>query len=210
MFQYSFTGVVKHLIILNVIFFFGSYIVFEQWHIHELGRSSLAAFMPGSPYFQPYQIFTYMFMHGGFMHLAFNMLSLFIFGPMVEATWGTKKFLGYYLFCGVGAYALYLGLEYWRIGQMGGDPTESMNSMLGASGAIFGVMAAFMALFPNMELSFLFFPIPIRAKYFILAIVCIEWFLGAKGSTGGVAHMAHFGGALFGLILIAFWYWKKK
>jgi rhomboid-like protein len=208
MFQNGFTGVVKHLIILNVIFFFGSYIIFEQWPIHELGRIGLAAFMPGSPYFQPYQIFTYMFMHGSFMHLAFNMITLFMFGPMVEAQWGTKRFLAYYLFCGVGAYALYLGLEYWRISQTGGDPADSMSPMLGASGAIFGVMAAFMALYPDMELRFIFFPAGFRAKYFILVLVIIEWYLGARGSSGGIAHMAHFGGALFGLILIAFWYRK--
>jgi membrane associated rhomboid family serine protease len=109
----------------------------------------------------------------------------------------------------VGAYLCYLGIEAWSMTQMGEDPTESMNSMLGASGAIFGVMAAFMSLFPNYEIMLLFFPVPIRAKYLIMALVLVEWYLGSKGSSSGVAHMAHFGGALFGLILIAFWYRKK-
>jgi rhomboid-like protein len=209
MFQFNFSGVVRHLIILNILFFFGSYIVFEALPLSNLTRGDLAAFIPGSAQFQPWQMFTYMFMHASFMHLFFNMLMLLMFGPMVEMQLGTKRFLFYYLFCGVGAYFIYLGIEMWRIMQAGGDPADSATSMVGASGAIYGVLAAFMVLFPNFQISLIFLPIPFRAKYFILFLILTEWFSGAKAAGGNVAYMAHFGGALFGLILIAFWYRKS-
>ena len=109
-FYQPFTGVVRHLIIINVLMFIGTYVLLGQEHYDSmigdydvLGRLQLAAFMPGSEHFQPFQIATHMFMHGDPMHIIFNMLSLYIFGPMVEAVWGHKRFLFYYLFCGVGS-----------------------------------------------------------------------------------------------------------
>lgn len=208
MFQFNFTGVVRHLIIFNVIFFFGSYVLLDTLPVTDFSRSDLAAFIPGSPQFRPWQVFTYMFMHATFLHLFFNMLMLLMFGPMVEMQLGTKRFLFYYLFCGVGAYLVYLGIEAWRIAQAGGDPYDSVTSMVGASGAIYGVLAAFMALFPDFEIRLIFLPMPFRARYFILFLILTEWFSGARAAGGNVAYMAHFGGALFGLILLAFWYRK--
>ncbi|MCB0575529.1 MAG: rhomboid family intramembrane serine protease, partial [Saprospiraceae bacterium] len=107
-FYQPFSGVVRHLIIINALMFVGTYVIMgpEHWNGHEydvLGRLQLAAFLPGSEHFQPYQIATHMFMHGDIMHLAFNMFTLYIFGPMVEMAWGHRRFLFYYLFCGVGA-----------------------------------------------------------------------------------------------------------
>ncbi len=213
-FYQPFSGVVRHLIILNVLMFIGTYVILGSesfLRIGEgdesgLGRLVLAAFMPGSEFFQPFQIATHMFMHGDVMHLAFNMLSLYIFGPMVEMVWGHKKFLFYYLFCGVGAYTLHLGVQWWELEQAGIDPRSWNIPMLGASGAIFGIMTAFACLFPNQIISLLFPPISLKAKYFVPIMAGLELFYGVKGYSTGVAHFAHLGGAIFGFLLIMFWY----
>ena len=135
-FYQPFTGVVRHLIILNVLVFIGSYAILgsETWSVTDreytkLGRLYLAVYMPGSEHFRPFQLVTHMFMHGDLMHLAFNMLSLYIFGPMVEAVWGHRRFLFYYLFCGLGSYALHLGVQWWELEQMGIDPTSYNGAM---------------------------------------------------------------------------------
>lgn len=149
-FYQPFTGVVRHLIILNVLMFIGSYALLgsEAWNpvTHEyahLGRLILAVYMPGSEYFRPFQLVTHMFMHGDLGHLAFNMLSLYFFGPMVEMVWGHRRFLFYYLFCGFGALGLHMGVQYWELQQAGIDPLSWNGAMLGASGAIFGIYVAF-------------------------------------------------------------------
>jgi membrane associated rhomboid family serine protease len=147
-----------------------------------------------------------MFMHGDVMHLAFNMLSLYIFGPMVEMVWGHKRFLLYYLFCGVGAYALHLGVQWWELEQAGIDPVTWNIPMLGASGAIFGIMTAFACLFPNQVISLLFPPVSLKAKYFVPIMAGLELFYGVKGYSTGVAHFAHLGGAVFGFLIIMIWY----
>lgn len=213
-FYQPFTGVVRHLIIINVLMFVGTYVILGQESFPRiaagdesgLGRLILAAFMPGSEFFKPFQIATHMFMHGDPMHLAFNMLSLYIFGPMVEMTWGHKRFLFYYLFCGIGAYALHLGIQYWELEQAGIDPTTWNVPMLGASGAIFGIYVAFGYLFPNQVISLLFPPISLKAKYFVPIMAGLELFYGVKGYSTGIAHFAHLGGAVFGFILIMIWY----
>jgi len=213
MFYQPFTGVVRHLIILNVLVFIGSYVVLGQESFPRLmegdpsglGRLFLAAFMPGSQYFQPFQIATHMFMHGDIMHLAFNMLSLYIFGPMVEAVWGHKRFLLYYLICGVGSYMLHLGVQFWELDRAGIDPSSWNVPMLGASGAIFGIYVAFGSLFPNQVISLLFPPISLKAKYFVIIMAGLELFYGVRGYSTGIAHFAHLGGALFGFIMILIW-----
>ncbi|TNE68560.1 MAG: rhomboid family intramembrane serine protease [Bacteroidetes bacterium] len=207
------SGVVRHLLILNVLMFIGSYAILgdASWNPMEydysnLGRLSLAVFMPGSEHFQPYQIVTHMFMHGDLGHLAFNMLSLYFFGPMVEMAWGHKRFLFYYLFCGFGALALHMGVQYWELQQAGIDPTSWNGAMLGASGAIFGIYVAFAYLYPNQVISLLFPPVSLKAKYFVLIIAVLELFYGVRGQSTGVAHFAHLGGAVFGFGLIMYWY----
>jgi membrane associated rhomboid family serine protease len=172
----------------------------------ELGRLRLAAFMPGSPNFRPYQIATHMFMHGNVQHIAFNMLSLYFFGPMIESVWGAKRYLFYYLACGLGSFALHTGIQWYILQKAGIDPTTWNGSMLGASGAIFGLYAAFGYLFPNQTIQLLFPPIPLKAKYFVLIFAGLELFYGVSGVQSGTAHFAHIGGALMGFLLIMYWY----
>lgn len=213
------TGVVKHLMIINVLVFFGSYAVLDEAirsynpvdaGFSYLGRLSLAAFMPGSHHFQPYQIATYMFMHSDFKHLLFNMLSLFIFGPRVEELWGEKRFLFYYLSCGIGAYLLFMGVQWWEMAEMGFNPQDSNTPMLGASGAIFGVMIAFGYLYANMPMNLLFIPFEIKAKYLVAFLFIMEFVYGIKRTSTGVAHFAHLGGAITGLIIVLLWHNQGK
>lgn len=212
-FYQPFSGVVKHLIILNALMFFGSYAVLggEAWNATtyeytNLGRLILAVYMPGSENFRPFQIVTHMFMHGDLGHLAFNMFSLYIFGPMVEMAWGHKRFLFYYLFCGLGAFALHIGVQWWELEQAGYDPRTFNGAMLGASGAIFGIYVAFAYLYPNQIISLLIPPVSLKAKYFVLIMAGIELFYGFRGHSTGIAHFAHIGGALFGFGLLMYWY----
>lgn len=200
-FYQPFSGVVRHLIIINVLMYFGTLIV-----LGDDGRLVLASYLPGSVDFQPYQIATHMFMHADIMHLAFNMLSLYFFGPMVEMVWGPRRFLFYYLACGVGSFALYSGVTWWELQQQGIDPHLWTVPMLGASGAIFGVYVAFGYLFPNQIISLLFPPVSMKAKYFVIIMAGLELFYGVRGYSTGVAHFAHLGGALLGFLLIMYWY----
>lgn len=161
--------------------------------------------------FMPHQIITYMFMHASFMHIFFNMFALWMFGRIMERYWGSQKFLIYYFVCGIGA-----GLTQ-ELGQaMGFIPTLSCT--LGASGAVFGILLAFGMTFPDERIFIIPIPIPIKAKYFVFfyAVVEILEFLSVKD---GVAHLAHLGGMLFGLLLIIYWNknkdkdinnWKRK
>lgn len=220
--MYRITDTVKHLLIINVLVFLGSMLLgnpgedvmlslinersslFSDW-----GRYRLAMFFPASEYFQPYQIVTHMFMHGDIGHLFFNMFGLFMFGPPLESVWGPKRFLTYYLITGFGALGLHLLATYLEIQMMGGSSYLINVPMLGASGAIFGLLAGFGMLFPNATIMLLFPPIPLKAKYFVLIYAVIELFLGVSNMTGGVAHFAHVGGALFGVLLILFWRYKR-
>ena len=211
-FQQPFSGVVRHLIIINVLMFFGTNMLMgdgvgsDTGGFDYLGRLSLAAFMPGSAYFEPYQIATYMFMHGNFPHILFNMMTLYFFGPMIEMVWGDKRFLFYYFSCGVGAYFIYMGVQYWELSSAGIDPTSWNVPMLGASGAIFGVLTAFAYLFPNQVVSLLFPPVSIKAKYFVPIMALLELIYGVQRTSTGVAHFAHLGGAITGIIIIMLWY----
>ncbi len=212
-FQQPLSGVVRHLIIINVLMFVGTFVVLgtENWDVVTgtgyLGRLQLAAFIPGSPHFQPYQVLTHMFMHGDIMHILFNMISLYFFGTMVEMIWGPKRFLFFYLFCGVGSYMLQMATEWWQISS-GREMAEIVYNvpMLGASGAVFGIYVAFAFLFPNVEIRLLFPPVALKAKVFVPIIAALELFYGFGGYAQGIAHFAHLGGALFGMILILIWY----
>jgi membrane associated rhomboid family serine protease len=210
--QMPLSGVVRHLIILNVFMFIGTYILLGTEQIDpegngylDLGRLQLAAFLPGTAHFQPWQMITHMFMHGNIMHIAFNMLGLYFFGSMVEMIWGAQRFLFYYMFCGIGAWALHLGVQWWELKSMGIDPLMWNAPMLGASGAVFGIMVAFAFNFPEQEIRLMFPPVAMRAKYFVPIMAVLELIYGVQGFSTGIAHFAHLGGALFGFLLILFW-----
>ena len=195
------TPIVKNLIIINIIVYLGQ-ISFPQLEFYFMGH------YPISPAFKPWQIVTHMFMHGGFTHLFFNMFALFVFGSALERVWGGKRFLIYYLLCGVGAFFFYeftLGIEIYQ--QMGTfNPNRDLGWVVGASGSVFGLLLGFGMLFPNTQLMLLFPPIPIKAKYFVIGYGAIELMMAFNNSPGdNVAHFAHLGGMLIGYILIKKW-----
>jgi len=193
------TNIIKHLIILNAIIFFGTNALMGA------NRIILAMYYPASDFFRPFQIVTHMFMHADMGHLLFNMLTLFFLGQWVERLWGGRKFLFYYIFCGLGAAATHLAFMYYEINYLGN--LNAMNiPVLGASGAVYGVLVAFAILFPNQRLMLLFPPIPIKAKYLVIGLIGIDLFFGVSGMRSNIAHFAHLGGALFGFLLIKYWY----
>ena len=195
MFQ-NITPITKNIIILNVIVFILSNTFLPQMYYF------LVAYFPLAPEFKSWQIVTHMFMHGGFMHIAFNMLTLASFGPLLERFLGEKKYILLYFLSGLGAYALN---SLWIYYEMVNNGNEFMNvAMLGASGAIFGVVAAFTALYPNAEMMIMFIPFPIKAKILLPIVIVGSIYLGIN-NVGGVAHFAHIGGAIVGYILIKIW-----
>ena len=175
-----------------------------------VGDASLASFMlwpldSGSdPYaqggFLPWQVLTYGFMHGGFAHLAFNMLALVMFGAPLEHTWGEKRFLTYYLVCIVGAAAFQLAVGWWTMAQ-GGEAYPTV----GASGGVFGLLLAYGLLFPNQRVMLLIPPIPMKARTLVIVYGVIELLMGITNTMPGVAHFAHLGGMVFGWLLIRYW-----
>ncbi len=211
-FNMPFRGVSGQLIIINVVVFIGSYLLLGEplfnpltGDYDSLGRGALASYLPGSPHFEPFQIATHMFMHGNLPHLLFNMLGIYWFGTMVEMVWGPQRFLFYYLTCGLGAWAMHVGIQWWELERIGIDPTTFNGSVWGASGAVFGIMVAFALHFPNMEIRLMFPPIAMKAKYFVPIMAGAELVFGISGTATGIAHYAHLGGALTGLLLIGYW-----
>ena len=251
------TPVVRNLLIINVlIYFIGSFIKMDLTAIFGLRNINAETF-------KPYQLVTYMFLHGDLGHLFSNMFGLFMFGSMLERIWGSNRFLFFYFFTGVGAGVLYLGINYYESYKLaqainiysqhpspesfvgfinkytGGSGAIQLGSflekfranpadaslinetvmavksfynsqinipMVGASGAIFGILMAFGYLFPNTEMMLLFFPFPIKAKYFVTFYGLYELYTGIQRSQGdNVAHFAHLGGMLFAIILLKYW-----
>lgn len=150
--------------------------------------------------FRPWQLLTYGFMHGSFSHMLFNMIALYMFGAALEYTWGSRRFLTYYLVCVVGAGLLQLLVGWWTMSN-GGNAYPTV----GASGGVFGLLLAYGMLFPNHRLMLLFPPIPMKARTFVILYGAIELMLGFTGLQPGVAHFAHLGGMLFGWLLIRYW-----
>lgn len=187
--MFRLTPLVRNLIIINVVVFV----------IQQLGGDRITALVSlwplGSGYFAPYQFFTYMFAHGGMMHIFFNMFALASFGPILEHYWGDKKFLSFYMITGIGAGVLYAIVNYFLF-------PGAQGIMLGASGALYGILMAFGMVFPNLEIMLMFPPIPLKAKYMVFVMGGLTYFMDRSGS---VAHLAHFGGALVGFVLITFW-----
>ena len=209
----------KNLLIVNFLAFVATW-VFEMRGINLTSLLGLHFFLAKD--FHIYQFVTYMFLHGGFSHIFFNMFALWMFGAVVERVWGPKKFLFYYISCGIGAgliqeiaqYGSYMaeGLaayEYVRIGttQMATADYLNLWTTIGASGAVYAILLAFGMIFPNERLFIIPFPFPIKAKWLVLGYIAIELFFALSGPGDGVAHMAHLGGMLFGFIMIR--YWKK-
>ncbi len=166
--------------------------------------ANFALFPLGSPYFRPWQLLSYMFMHASWEHIIFNMFTLWMFGRFIEHDLGSRRFAVYYLVCGVGAGVIQLIVCY-----LTGAPL--FVPTVGASGAIYGLLLAFGMLHPNDIIMPLIPPIPMRAKWAILIFCGIELLLGIRGSlfsADNVAHFAHLGGALWGFLMIT--YWRKR
>lgn len=215
--MYSLALNVKRLLILNIGLFFLTSILSEDFWLQTfaffnpilIGNEDLL-----NPNFKIWQPLTYMFFHGGFSHLLGNMFALFIFGSNIEYYMGSQRFLQYYLFTGIGAALLYAGINSLEMQTLGVDsePYWYMAStpMIGASGAVFGLLIAFGMLFPNIELYLLFIPFPIKAKYFVTFYGLYELYLGSTQTQSSVAHFAHVGGLIAGFILLQFFGFKKR
>ena len=243
--MYRISPTVKQLLIINIIFFLGTFLSFNSDFIYSL----FGLYFPENINFKFWQILTHMFMHGNMPHILVNMFALWMFGSSVESILGSKNFLFFYLTCGLGAavsqlaflyYNYYVDLEFFvnngyesaeiinilnnkskpeinsLVNNIGIEKVASIfsnfnSTMVGASGAIMGILVAFGMFFPESKLMLLFFPIPIKAKYFIPAIIIMDLFSAITGqaifSPSNTAYVAHLGGALTGFIIM--YYWKK-
>ena len=210
--------VTKNLLIINVLCFFGM-LVARKYGIDINDLFGLHFFLASD--FNPVQLLTYMFLHANFEHIFFNMFAVWMFGRVLEQVWGPRRFLFYYLFCGIGAglmqelvqyieYATVLAsYDYVSTGTGPIPMGEYLNlfNTIGASGAVYAILLAFGMSFPNSPLFIFPLPFPIKAKWFVVGYAILELLLGL-GGRDGVAHFAHLGGMLFGLVLIL--YWRKK
>jgi membrane associated rhomboid family serine protease len=229
--------VIKNLLIINGLLFLATIVLGNTFDI-DLGRI-LGLYLPIAEQFKPYQVVSHMFMHANLGHIFFNMFALWMFGYALENVWGSRRFLVYYLITGFGAAALHMGVTYWELQSLFSalspeqvmqlkteglsilqnnqnylDETMARANLLlntttvGASGAVFGILLAFGMMFPNQRI-YLYFAIPVKAKYFVAAYGAIELYNGIANDPGSnVAHFAHLGGMLFGYLLIK--YWRSK
>jgi len=236
-FWHSIPPVVKNLIIINLLLFVGTMVAANQG-INLTRMLGLHYWASGN--FNAAQFVTYMFMHGGWAHLFFNMFAVFMLGSTLEHTWGSKRFLNFYIITGVGAGLIHLLVTFIRIQIVQAEMSPEMIQMVyaegtelwnrrmnytnpqmgalnvlinvptvGASGAVFGILLAFGMLFPNAPLYLMFIPVPIKAKYFVIGYGVLSLFMGFANVPGDrIAHFAHLGGMLFGIIIML--YWKKK
>ena len=152
-----------------------------------------------SNYFQPWQLISYAFLHGSFNHLFFNMFALWMFGLPIEKLWGSRKFAEYYVICIIGAGLVQLLVQYI---------SGNVYPTIGASGAVFGLLLAYGVTWPNAKLFLIFFPVPIKAKWFVLIYGGVELIFGVTGAMPQVAHYAHLGGLIFGAGLLWRWGWR--
>ena len=228
--------VVKNLLIINGLFFLATWTL-ENQGINLTKMFALHQFQ--SPDFEPWQLITHMFMHADFTHLLFNMFALWMFGKTLENMWGGKRFLTYYMITGFGAALIYVGYIQLQIAnitaelnpelinqvinatnntKISAEPSQFLSMqklynlinvpMVGASGAVYGLLLAFGMLFPN-SLIYLYFAIPVKAKYFVGGLGILALISGIGNNPGdNIAHFAHLGGMIFGIILLK--YWKKK
>ncbi len=204
--------VVKNLLIINGLLFLATITLINQGFdlIKVLGLHHWQ-----STHFQTWQIISHMFMHGDFTHLFFNMFAIWMFGSQLENLWGSKRFLKYYIFTGLGAAILHFTI--FQFYQLPGLPIHYQDLLItkhvvvGASGCLFGLLVAFGLLFPNTMLFFLFIPFPIKAKYFVIIYGLAELYYGIQNNPNdNIAHFAHLGGMLFGFLIIKYWQWYNK
>lgn len=212
--------ITKNLLIINILAFAATW-VFERRGIDLNGMFGLHFFMASD--FHPYQLLTYMFMHANFEHLFFNMFALWMFGCVVENSWGPRKFLIYYLACGLGAGLIQMLTQFGSFYLMASEQipgfgmgdifTVAHNSAqilnlwttVGASGAVYAILLAFGMLYPNERIFIFPLPVPIKAKWFVCIYIVIELLAALGTSNDSVAHFAHLGGMLFGWMLIKYW-----
>lgn len=232
--QNMFPPVVKNLLIINALFYFATYFVFNEMDINLTEYLALSYWEADS--FKPWQFITHLFMHGQDPgHLIFNMFGIWMFGSAIENHWGSKRFLNYYLLTGIGAAILYYAFQHFQIVnleslisqdyidlvQQKGLKRDTQypidvieyyykfnGAALGASGALYGILLAYGMSFPNHKIH-LYFLIPIKAKYLVIGYGAIELFRGLQNNPmDNVGHFAHLGGMLFGFIMIR--YWRKN
>ena len=225
--------ITKNLIIINFIVWLATMVLSSRvgFDIEKFG--ALHYFEASD--FNPVQLITYMFMHADFTHFFFNMFALFMFGTTIERTLGQTRFLFYYISCGLGAAIIQEITWYFTWESIFTMPLANQNAIsleemsqaitqaqamgidmpflnqlltVGASGAVYGILLAFGMIFPNQPIYMMFIPVPIKAKYFVIGYGAIELLYGLSMANDGVAHFAHLGGMLFGLLMIL--YWKRK
>jgi membrane associated rhomboid family serine protease len=169
---------------------------------------------PINPLFKPWQILTHMFMHGGIGHLFFNMFGFISFGSILETYMGSSRFLKYYIISGLGAVIVYGAYNYFEMSQLNINSEEYVinvvTPMVGASGALYGILFAFAFIFPNIEMQLMFIPFPIKAKYLVTLFALYDLVSGLSGFNDGIGHFAHIGGLVTGFILIYFFNFKKQ
>ncbi len=258
------TPVIKNLLIINILFFVARIAIRNAYPDYDIANI-LGLHFPGGDTFRVYQIITYMFLHGDFWHLFFNMFALWMFGKPIEERFGTRRFLIYYFVTGIGAAVIHYGVIWLydlpqmfnlvnaflanpdvytladlidgnpqlfsnpdalraELTRVGSDSFEAQQivkhwqiefiqyktntinqfNVIGASGAVFGILLAFGMMFPN-TLIYIYFAIPIKAKWFVMLYGALELFQGIRGNASNIAHLAHVGGMLFGFILIKLW-----
>ncbi|MCF0183557.1 MAG: rhomboid family intramembrane serine protease [Bacteroidaceae bacterium] len=215
--------ITKNLLIINLLVFFAQ-VVLEMRGImleHWLGLHFMLA-----AHFYPWQFVTYMFLHGGFAHVFFNMFALWMFGRVIESCWGPRRFLLFFLVCGIGAGLVQEAVQWIQYYSMGLNNYEGVMlptglsspvslyldgwNTIGASGAVYGILLAFGLTFPEERMFVFPIPFPIPAKYFVIGYAALELLMGFGGSRDGVAHFAHLGGMLFGWLLMLYWAGKLK
>jgi len=198
-----FPPVIKYLLISNIAiflleFFFLDFLKVGRTSVGEVFLKNFALFGYDSPFFRPWQVFTYMYMHGSFSHLFFNMFALWMFGMELENLWGSKTFFIYYTVCGIGA-----GLANAFLAPLFTSLPPNVPTV-GASGSIYGVLIAFGMLFPNRYI-YIYFMLPLKAKYLVIIYMAVEVFAVASQSQSGIAHVAHLGGAVVGFLYVYFY-----
>ena len=212
-------AVTKNLLIINVLFFFGA-LVARKYGMDLNDMLGLHFFLASD--FKLYQLITYLFMHADFQHIFFNMFAVWMFGRTLEMVMGPKRFLIYYMVCGIGAGLVQEVVQYaeyaMTLSHYSGVDTglsvipmaEYLNMMttVGASGAVYGILLAFGMLFPNTHMFVFPIPFPIKAKFFVMGYAVIELLSGLGTSNDGITHFAHLGGMIFGFFLIL--YWRKN
>lgn len=203
--RFNLPPVTLSLLVANIAIFLVMLAGGQEWLVAHaalwpLGPAQQTFYSDGTPVtvgFQAWQLITYAFLHGGWAHIGFNMLALYMFGAPIESLFGARHFIFYYLFCAVVAALAHLAVVHFFTG--GFYPT------LGASGAIFGLLLAFGVLYPHAKIIALILPIPLPAWLAVIGYMLLELFLGVTGTQAGVAHFAHLGGALGGYVLLQYW-----